>query len=65
MTDNTLLDYLKELIARTEENVAESRVWPNSCGAGYDIGYLDALRLVRQMIEAKAKGEAVPPEAFT
>lgn len=64
MTDNTLA-YLKEIIARTEENVAES-CWlgPNSYGAGYDSGYLDALRLVRQMIEAKARGEAVPPEAL-
>lgn len=64
MSDETLA-YLKEIIARTEENVAEScRLGPHSYGAGYDSGYLDALRLVRQMIEAEAKGGALPPEAL-
>jgi hypothetical protein len=56
MTD--ILVYLQEIIARTEDNVAEScRLGPHSYGAGYDSGYLDALQLVRAMIKNHADGK--------
>lgn len=46
-----VIAFLKSTIARFEDNARESyRVAPNSYGAGYDSGYLDALRNVRREI---------------